>query len=78
MCWVGSACNDLTAPFVARTDDETIPYAERSTVLVCGRIAVKRKDGKDIPSLKVMGVFADARRIRRRQTGGDTGKGQFN
>ncbi len=47
-------------------------------VLVCGRIAVKRKDGKDIPSLKVMGVFADARRIRRRQTGGDTGEGQFN
>lgn len=78
MCWIGSACNDLAAPFVARTDDETIPYAERSTVLVCGRIAVKRKDGKDIPSLKVMGVFADARRIRRRQTGGDTGEGQFN
>jgi len=78
MCWIGSAANDLVAPFVARTDDETIPYAERSTVLVCGRVAVKRKDGTDIPSIKVMGVFADARRIRRRQTGGDTGEGQFN
>ena len=79
MCWIGSACNDLTQPFSARGgEDELIDYAEKSTVLVCGRIAVKRKDGKDIPNLKVMGVFADPRRIRRRQTGGDTGRGQFN
>ncbi len=78
MGWIGSACHDLTTPFSARTDDELIPYAERSTVLVCGRVAVKRKDGVDIPSIKVMGVFADSRRIRRRQTGGDTGEGQFN
>lgn len=78
MCWIGSACNDLTAPFAAKTDDAIIPYAERSTVLVCGRVGIKRKDGVDIPSIKVMGVFADARRIRRRQTGGDTGEAQFN
>jgi len=78
MCWIGSACNDLTTPFSARTDDALIPYAERSTVLVCGRVGIKRKDGVDIPSIKVMGVFADSRRIRRRQTGGDTGEGQFN
>jgi hypothetical protein len=58
--------------------DEMLPYAEKSTVLVCGRISVKRVDGKDIPNLKVMGVFADWRRIRRRQTGGDTSKEQFN
>jgi hypothetical protein len=78
MGWMGSACHDLGDPFNARTDDELIPYAERSTVLVCGRISVKRKDGIEIPSIKVMGVFADSRRIRRRQTGGDTGEGQFN
>lgn len=78
MGWMGSACNDLTNPFIARDGEEEIPYAERSTVLVVGRIAVKRKDGADIPNLKVMGVFADPRRIRRRQTGGDTGQGQFN
>lgn len=77
MCWIGSACNDLTNPFVAFDGDEEIPYAENSTVLVCGRIAVKRKDGNDIPNLKVMGVFAHPRRIRRRATGGNTGRGQF-
>ena len=78
MGWISSACNDLTNPFSCFTDDgEEIPYAENSTVLVCGRIAVKRKDGKDIPNLKVMGVYADRRRIRRRATGGDTGRGQF-
>lgn len=78
MCWIGSACNDLTTPFAAFSGDEEIPYAEGSTVLVCGKIAVKRKDGNDIPNLKVMGVFADPRRIRRRATGGETGRGQFN
>lgn len=77
MCWIGSACNDLTNPFVAFEGDEEVPYAENSTVLVCGRIAVKRKDGNDIPNLKVMGVFAHPRRIRRRATGGNTGRGQF-
>jgi hypothetical protein len=77
MCWIGSACNDLTNPFSAFDGDEEIPYAEGSTVLVCGRIAVKRKEGVDIPNLKVMGVFAHPRRIRRRATGGDTGRGQF-
>lgn len=78
MCWIGSACNDLTKPFIARNGEEEIPYAERSTVLVCGRIAVKRKDGVDIPNLKVLGVFADHRRIRTRAGGGETGREQFN
>ena len=77
MCWIGSACVDLTNPFVAYDGEQEIPYAENSTVLVCGRIAVKRKDGKDIPNLKVMGVFAHPRRIRRRATGGDTSRKQF-
>ena len=78
MCWISSASNDLTNPFSSFTDDgDEIPYAENSTVLICGRVAVKRKDGKDIPNLKVMGVYADRRRIRRRATGGDTGRGQF-
>jgi hypothetical protein len=77
MCWVSGACHDLTNPFVAYTDEDAVPYAERSTVLVCGRIGVRRKDGDEIPNLKVMGVFADPRRIRRREEGGDTGRGQF-
>ena len=77
MCWIGSACNDLTNPFVAFNEDDVIPYAERSTVLVCGRIAIKVNNGVETPNLKVMGVFADSRRIRRRQEGGDTGRGQF-
>ena len=77
MCWISGACNDLTSPFVARQGEEIIPYAERSTVLVCGRVAVKRQDGRDIPSLKVLGVYAHPRRIRKREDGGDTSKSQF-
>lgn len=77
MCWISGACNNLTSPFTARDGEELVPYAERSTVLVCGRISVKRKDGKDTPSLKVLGVYAHPRRIRKREDGGDTSKSQF-
>ena len=78
MCWIGSACKDLTNPFVAFNGEEAIPYAEKSNVLVCGRIGIKRVDGVDLPSLKVMGVYTEERRIRKRQGGGDTSEGQFN
>jgi hypothetical protein len=78
MCWVSSACHDLTNPFIFYEDDEALPYAEKSTVLVCGRVGIKRVDGTDVPNLKVMGVYADRRRIRRRETGGDTSEKQFN
>ena len=78
MCWIGSACNDLTNPFIAFDGEEAIPYAEKSNVLVCGRIGIRRVDGEDLPQLKVMGVFTEPRRIRKRQGGGDTGEAQFN
>ena len=77
MCWISGACHDLTNPFMARSNGELVPYAEKSFVIVCGRIGMKRKDGEDIPNLKVMGVHPVPRRFRRRQEGGDTGASQF-
>ena len=78
MCWVGSACHDMTNPFhFEDVDDELWGYAEKSTVLVYGRIGMSIRDGEQLPNIKVMGVYADNRRSIRRMGGGDTGSGQF-
>ena len=76
--WVSGACNDLSHPFHFEEEDgEKWPYAERSPVLVCGRLAMSSRDGQMIPNIKAMGVFASARRSRRGQRGGNTGSEQF-
>jgi len=78
MCWIGSACHDMVNPFhFTDVDDELWGYAEKSTVLVYGRIGISVRDGEQLPNIKVMGVYADNRRSRRRMGGGDTGSGQF-
>jgi hypothetical protein len=76
-CWVSGSCYDLTSPFVAYDVNSPVEWAEKSTVLVCGRIGMSVIDGETIPKLNVFGVFADTRRIRRRRDGGETGAGQF-
>ena len=76
--WVSGACNDLSHPFHFEEEDgEKWPYAERSPVLVCGRLAMSSRDGEMIPNIKAMGVYASARRSRRGQRGGNTGSEQF-
>ena len=76
--WISGACNDLSHPFHFEEEDgEKWPYAERSPVLVCGRLAMSSRDGQMIPNIKAMGVFASARRSRRGQRGGNTGSEQF-
>tara|TARA_R110001599_G_scaffold66869_1_gene189257 strand:- start:761 stop:2071 length:1311 start_codon:yes stop_codon:yes gene_type:complete len=64
-------------PFSAGWGEESFPYAERSTVLVFGRIGMRVSDGKARPKLNIFGVYADPRRGRRRADGGDTGLDQF-
>ena len=54
-----------------------VGWAEKSTVLVCGRIGMSVIEGETIPKLNVFGVFADIRRIRKRRDGGDMGASQF-
>lgn len=76
--WISGACNNLSHPFHFEEEDgEKWPYAERSPVLVCGRLAMSSRDGEMIPNIKAMGVYASARRSRRGQRGGNTGSEQF-
>ena len=76
-CWVSGACYDSTNPFVARKDDGHIEWAEKSTVLIVGRIGMSVIDGEKLPKMNVFGVYADPRRVRPRVGGGNTGREQF-
>tara|TARA_R110000744_G_scaffold14897_3_gene42052 strand:- start:407 stop:1765 length:1359 start_codon:yes stop_codon:yes gene_type:complete len=76
-CWISGACHDNSNPFVSRKGDEEIAWAEKSTILVIGRVGLSVKDGIENPKINVMGIYADPRRIRRRTEGGDTNMSQF-
>jgi len=76
-CWISGACHDNSNPFVARKGDEEIPWAEKSTVLVIGRIGMSVRDGVESPKMNVFGIYADPRRIRKRTQGGNTNMSQF-
>jgi len=76
-CWIPGHVGDQTSPFTAGWGDDRFDYAERSTVLVFGRVGLKERDGLVTPKMTVFGVYADPRRARRRASGGDTGLGQF-
>ena len=77
MCWIPFASERGGDPFGAGWGEEAFPYAERSTVLVFGRVGMRVSDGTARPKMNVFGVFADPRRGRRRADGGDTGLDQF-
>ena len=76
--WVSGALLEVTKPFHYLDGEEYVGYAERSTVLICARIGVSRRDGNVYPKLTAMGVIGVPGRCRRRITGGDTSVEQFN
>ena len=80
-CWISGACHNLSHPFnfisFIDVDDELWGYAEKSTILVFGRLKMRVQDGQRQPQITVWGTYANARRSRRRVGGGDTGSEQF-
>ena len=77
-CWISGACHDLAHPFhFIDVDDELWGFAEKSTVLIHGRLKMRVQDGNRLPQITVWGVYADNRRSTRRVDGGDTDLTQF-
>ena len=76
-CWIPGAVGKCTNPFRAHWGEEAFPYAEKSTVLVFGRLGMVTRDGLATPKLTAYGIYGHPRRCRRREVGGDTGVGQF-
>jgi len=78
LCNVSSACHDLTHPFTFTDNDgERFEYAEKTTVLVFGRIGMMQRDNDKFPKISVMGIYADDRRSRPRISGGNANMSQF-
>lgn len=77
-CWISGALGELGHPFEFNDGSGWVEYAERSTVLICGRIGLQVRGDKYVPKLNVFGIHAIPNRARRRQSGGDTSLGQFN
>jgi len=75
--WIPGAVYDLAHPFQFRDDVGWVDFAERSTVLVCGRIGLRPSGQHFEPKMNVIGIYAIPNRARRRQSGGDTGLSQF-
>lgn len=76
-CWIPGAVGKCCNPFRAHWGEEAFPYAEKSTVLVFGRLGMVTKDGLATPKLTAYGIYGHPRRCRRREVGGDTGVSQF-
>lgn len=77
MCWIPGAVGNQASPFKAGWDDEKYSFAERSTVLIFGRLKMRVRDGVSSPQINAFGVYGDPLRVRRRATGGDTSVDQF-
>ena len=75
--WIPGAIHDLTHPFEFHDGAGWAEYAERSTVMVCGRIGLRASGDHFVPKLNVLGIYAIPNRARRRQGGGDTSLSQF-
>jgi len=59
------------------SDDGWKPYAVKSTVLIFGRLGLKRNDDGDTPTVKAIGVYAVPRLSIAGGEGGNTSLGQF-
>ena len=59
------------------SDDGWKPYAVKSTVLIFGRLGIRRNDDGDTPTIKAIGVYAVPRLSIPGGEGGNTSLGQF-
>ena len=76
--WVPGRVYDDTHPFEFKDDnDEWQPYAERTQVIVFGRLRMRAFNNQDLPSLTAYGIYVPSRTARPGATGGDTSLGQF-
>ena len=76
--WIPGRVYDDTHPFEYKNDsDEWQPYAERTQVIIFGKLRMRLYNGDNIPSITAYGVYVPSRTARPGVTGGDTSLGQF-
>jgi hypothetical protein len=76
--WVPGAMYDNHHPFeFQNVEGNWVPYAERTPVIIVGRLKLRPYNNETLPSLTALGIFVPPRTARPAATGGNTSLGQF-
>ncbi len=76
--WIPGALYDDQHPFdYEKSPGEWVPYAERTQVIVIGRLKLRPYNNVTLPSVTALGVFVPPRTARPAATGGNTSLNQF-
>ena len=76
--WIPGRVHDDTHPFEYKDEyGEWKPYAERTQVIIFGRLKLRPYKDDMVPSITAFGVYVPPRTARPGAVGGDTSLGQF-
>jgi hypothetical protein len=75
--WIPGKTYDEGHPFEYNNGDGWSPYAERTPIIVCGRLKLRPYNGQDVPSVTAQSIFVPPRTARPGASGGDTSLDQF-
>jgi len=75
--WIPGRTFDDTNPFEFFNGEEWVPYAERTQVLICGKLKTRKFRDDMVPSLTALGIYVPPRTARPGARGGNTDTSQF-
>tara|TARA_R100001015_G_C4630136_1_gene191530 strand:+ start:1355 stop:2632 length:1278 start_codon:yes stop_codon:yes gene_type:complete len=75
--WIPGRTYDDGHPFEYNNGGEWTPYAEKTPVIICGRLKLRPYNGQDVPSVTAQSIFVPPRTARPGASGGDTSLDQF-
>ncbi len=75
--WIPGITYDEGHPFEFNNGEGWVPYAEKTPVIICGRLKLRPFNGQDVPSISAQSIFVPPRTARPGASGGDTSLEQF-
>jgi len=75
--WIPGRTYDDGHPFEFYNGEKWLPYAEKTPVIICGRLKLRPFNGQDVPSISAQSIFVPPRTARPGASGGDTSLEQF-
>ena len=75
--WIPGGLYDEQHPFDFNEDGEWKPYAERTPVIVFGRLKMRPYKDDMLPSITALGIYVPSKTARPAATGGSTNLDQF-
>jgi hypothetical protein len=75
--WVPGRTFDSTHPFEFNNGEEWVPYAERTQVIICGKVKTRMYREDMVPSITALGIYVPPRTARPGARGGNTDTSQL-